>query len=238
MLKGKVNPKDVLAVIPARGGSKGIPKKNIYPVSGKPLLAYVIQSALKTDAIGSVVVSTDDNDIASVAVEYGAEVVWRPAELSTDKASSESALLHALEYLKRRDGTLPEIMAFLQCTSPLTQPQDIQGTIETLVRDNMDSVLTVAKNHGFLWRINDGGEAIGINHDKKVRQRRQDLKPEFLETGALYVMKTDGFITARHRFFGKTGLYVVPGERALQIDNLYEVEMVESIMRYYDKKNK
>jgi len=219
------------AVIPARGGSKGIPGKNLKRIAGQPLVAWTIQAAKRARHVQRVIVSTDDPAIAQVAREHGAEVVERPAELSNDTASSESALLHALEHLEQAQDYRPELLVFLQCTSPLTEPGDIDGTIELLQEQKADSACSVARFHYFLWRpVADGG-AEGINHDKRVRLRRQDREPEFLETGAVYVMRAAGFRASRHRFFGKTVLYETPAERVCEIDEPIDLQLAELRLR-------
>jgi N-acylneuraminate cytidylyltransferase len=219
-----------LAIIPARGGSKGIPRKNIRPLAGKPLIAYNIEQARRSRYIDRLVVSTDDVEIAAVARGYGAEVVWRPAEISGDTASSESALLHGLESLEQAEGYRPDLLVFLQCTSPLTLAEDIDGTVQALLDQDADSALAVIPFHYFLWR-QAGDDAVGINHDKHHRPLRQEREPQYLETGAVYVMRVKGFLQARHRFFGKTALYVMPAERRLEIDDPVDFQIAEVLMR-------
>lgn len=221
---------ECLAIIPARGGSKGIPRKNIHPLGGKPLIAYSIEQVRRARLVSRVVVSTDDTDIAAVSEEYGAEVVWRPAEISSDSASSESALLHTLKYLQDDEGYIPEILAFIQCTSPLTLAEDIDGTIQTLLDEGADSALAVTPFHYFLWKKQVSGDAIGINHDKQVRLLRQEREPQFLETGAVYSMRVSGFIQAQHRFFGKTALYIMPPERHLEIDEPVDFRIAAALL--------
>jgi len=220
-----------LAIVPARGGSKGIPRKNVRLVAGKPLIGYTIEAALQSKLVNRVVVSTEDPEIAQVAERFGAEVVWRPMELSSDTAPSEQALLHTLEYLRKTEGYEPDLIVFLQCTSPLILPQDIDGTIQTLLDEDADSALAVAPFYHFLWKRDKAGNAVGINHDKSVRPLRQELEPQFLETGAVYVMRTVGFRQAQHRFFGKTALYVVPRERSLEIDDPIDLKIAEIVLR-------
>jgi YrbI family 3-deoxy-D-manno-octulosonate 8-phosphate phosphatase len=215
-----------LAIIPARGGSKGIPRKNVLPLGGKPLIAHTIHAAHAASRIDRVVVSTDDDEIAAVAERYGAEVVRRPAELAGDTASSEAALLHALDALRAREGYAPDLLVFLQCTSPLTAPEDIDGTVAALLDRKADSALAVTAFHYFLWA--EGAEgAHGVNHDKGVRLMRQQRTPEYLETGAVYAMRVDGFRAARHRFFGKTVLFDTPVERRLEIDDPEDFRIAE-----------
>ncbi len=220
-----------LAIIPARGGSRGVPRKNVRMLAGKPLIAYTIQNARAARTVARVVVSTDDPEIGDVATHYGAEVIWRPKELSGDRASSESALLHALDFLSGGEGYDPEICVFLQCTSPLTLPEDIDGVVNTLLEEGADSALSVAPFHYFLWQRGEDGEAVPVHHDKCVRLPRQEREPQFLETGAVYAMKTRGFRAARHRFFGKTAFYVMPAARCLEIDEPVDFLLAEGLMK-------
>ena len=125
----------IISIIPARGGSKGIPRKNIKMLAGKPLIAYNIIESQCSLQIDRVVVSTDDAEIAEVSKSYGAEIVWRPRNISDDEASSESALLYTLSYLKEKENYKPDLLVFLQCTSPLTLSEDIDGTINALIAE-------------------------------------------------------------------------------------------------------
>jgi N-acylneuraminate cytidylyltransferase len=218
-------------LIPARGGSKGLPRKNVRWLAGKPLIAHVLDEALRARLVTRVVVSTDDAEIAGIARQRGAEIIDRPPEISGDAASSESAVLHALEVLERREGYRPDLTMMVQCTSPLTLAEDMDGAIETLLEKGADSCLTASRFHHFLWRQAEGGDASGINHDMRRRLRRQDMEPQFLENGALYLMRTDGFRSSRHRFFGRTVLHVMPSDRHLEIDDLAEFEVAEMQLR-------
>jgi N-acylneuraminate cytidylyltransferase len=216
---------ETVAVIPARGGSKGVPRKNLRRVGGIPLLARAIVSARAAARIDRVVVSTDDSEIAAVAREWGAEVVERPSELSGDAASSESALEHALEALSAR-GVSVGILVFLQATSPFIDARDLDAAIERVDAGESDSVFSAVESWGFLWRAERGQHgASGINHDFRTRPRRQDRELEYLETGAFYVMDAAGFRSARHRFFGRIGVAVVPESTALEIDTLEQLEL-------------
>lgn len=228
----------ILAIIPARGGSKGIPRKNILPVAGKPLIAWCIETARATSSITRIVVSTDDPEISKVAMNFGAEVILRPVEISDDSSASELALLHVLEQLKEKDGYEPELVVFLQCTSPLTAPEDINGTIERLLTENADSAFAAAPFHYFLWGQGPDGSAVEINHDKRIRLMRQQKQPEYIETGAVYVVKSAGFRKSRHRFFGKTSIYVMPESRRWEIDEPVDLLVAEVLMRERLKRNK
>lgn len=227
---------ETLCVIPARGRSRGVPGKNLCPVAGTPLVGRAVQVARASSRVNRVVVSTDEPAIGHVASRYGAYVIERPPELSDDEATSESALLHALDTLERVEGYLPDLLVFLQCTAPLTEAADIDGTVEALLEQNADSALSVAESHRFLWRQGEGGSAEGVNHDPAVRLRRQDREPEFVETGAVYVMKVPGFREARHRFFGHTVLHVTPLERYLEVDEVADLLHAEVAARVLDRR--
>lgn len=216
-----------VAVIPARGGSKGIPRKNLRRVGGVPLIARAIQSARAASLIDRVVVSTDDDEIAAVAREWGADVVARPADLAGDTASSESALVHTIDVLAER-GVLVDVLVFMQATSPFIDPTDLDRAVDRIAGDECDAVFSGVASWGFLWRTSGGG-AIGVNHDLRTRPRRQDREPEFLETGAFYVMDAEGFRTAGHRFFGRVGVTVVPELHALEIDTPEQLEMANAL---------
>ncbi len=209
---------EVLALIPARGGSKSLPRKNVLPLGGVPLIAHTIRAAQAASLVTRVAVSTEDSEIASIARRFGASVVDRPAALASDEASSESALLHALDQLDMVEGYRPDILCFLQCTSPLTAPEDIDNVLNTMIAADAETALAVTRFHYFVWCQDSAGNAIGVNHDKAMRLRRQDRHPEFLETGAVYAMVADGFRAARHRFFGRTVLHEMPASRVLEID--------------------
>jgi YrbI family 3-deoxy-D-manno-octulosonate 8-phosphate phosphatase len=225
------------AIIPARGGSKGVIGKNLRVLGGKPLIAHCVLAARAARSIGRVFVSTDEPAIAEVARRYGAEIITRPLELASDTASSEAALLHALDTLAADGGYRPEFLAFLQCTSPLTAAQDIDGTLQALLDQNADSALAVARFHHFLWRSDPLQGAQAINHDKRMRLRRQDREPEYVETGAVYALRVPGFLAARHRFFGKTVHYEMPPERVWEIDDPRDLEVAEVLLRSQQRRS-
>lgn len=206
-------------MIPARGGSKSLPRKNVLPLAGIPLIAHTIRAAQASIMVRRVAVSTEDAEIAEIARCFGADVIDRPIELATDEASSEAALLHALEYLEAAEGYRPDILCFLQCTSPLTAPTDIDSLLSAMIAAEADTALAVTRFHHFVWRQDANGDAVGVNHEKAVRLRRQDRDREFLETGAVYAMVADRFRVARHRFFGHTIIHQMPAERVLEIDD-------------------
>ncbi|CAN5261312.1 N-acylneuraminate cytidylyltransferase [soil metagenome] len=219
----------VVAIIPARGGSKGVPSKNLQRVGGIPLITRAIIAAKSSGLIDRILVSTDDSAIARAALAAGAEVVDRPAALSGDTATSESALLHALDSL----GSAPEITVFLQATSPFIGALDLAEAIERVRQGEQDVVFSAVETYGFLWSLTEGG-ALGVNHDHRVRPRRQDREPHYLETGAFYVMRTEGFRAAGHRFFGTVGVAIVEPGTAIEIDTPEELRVAAALAPLVD----
>ena len=214
---------DVLVVIPARGGSKGVPGKNLAPVGGEPLVTRAVRASVRAHRTTRVVVSTDDVGIMTAAGAAGAQVVRRPADIAGDTSSSESAVLHVLDELARAEAPDPEVVVLVQCTSPFLTPEEIDGVVAAVLDDGADSALTAAPFHGFLWRTDGAGHGSGpsghgVNHDHAHRPRRQDRPEDLLETGAAYAMRTDGFRAAGHRFFGSVALVRTDPARVLEID--------------------
>lgn len=219
----------VLAIIPARGGSKGIPGKNVRIVAGKPLLAHSILQARQAPSIDRVVVSTDDAEIGRVAEEYGADVVWRPAEISNDTATSESALRHVLDEESRQGRPDPDLVVFLQGTSPVRAEDDIDRAIETLRREGADSLVSVVPFHVFIWRRN-ADTAWPIDYDPRSRPRRQDRDPEYMENGSIYVFKPWVLRTFDSRLGGKIALHVMDDWSFVDINDERDLELCEWVM--------
>ena len=217
-------PHGALALIPARGGSKGIPGKNLQTVGNVPLICRSIRAAQASNGVGRIVVSTDDDAIAEAAEAEGAIVIRRPAAIAGDTASSESALLHALDELEEQ-GPLETELVFLQCTSPFTTGAQIDAVLTALQKEGCSSSFSVSPWHGFLWRA-DGR---GINHDPELpRQRRQDLEPAFLETGAIYAMGVKAFRGCGSRFCPPTRPVVIE-EVGPEIDTPEDLALCRNI---------
>ena len=208
----------VIAVIPARGGSKGVKRKNVRPIGGVPLVARSIGAALAASRVDRVFVSTDDTEIAEVSRRWGGEVIDRPAEIAGDTASSEAALIHALDHLAA-EGVVPERFVFLQCTSPFTTPEEIDACVAALDDPRYACALAAIPDHGFLWSVDADGMAHGINHDEtRQRLRRQDSPPQYLETGSIYVARTEAFRAVGRRFCGPVALVPIDHPK-VEIDN-------------------
>jgi N-acylneuraminate cytidylyltransferase len=202
----------------------GIPGKNLKRIGGTTLVARSIIAAKESRFSMQIIVSTDSPSIASEASLYGADVCLRPPEISGDRSSSEEALLHVLENLSNAGEPQPGILVFLQCTSPFTNGEDIDLVVQKLIDENADSALSVVPSHSFLWRPGELGWT-GVNHDMAVRHMRQERAPEYSETGAVYVMKVEGFLEAKHRFFGKTVGAVLPDSRHIEIDEPKDLKL-------------
>lgn len=219
----------VLAVIPARGGSKGVPGKNVARIGGVPLVARAVRAALGAEHIDQVAVSTDDPDIARAAEQAGAIVVQRPAELAGDTATSEAALTHAIGAIHGEHP--PEIVVMIQATSPFITSRELDDLVG-VIKAGADSAFTAAPFHGFIWR--SANNAVGVNHDSSSRPRRQDREPEWLETGAAYAMRTDGFARHGHRFFGRIVAVPAPPERVLEIDEPADLKRAQILAGLLD----
>jgi CMP-N,N'-diacetyllegionaminic acid synthase len=226
-----ISGKKILAIIPARGGSKRIPRKNIKILAGKPLIAYTIEAALKSRYLDKVVVSTEDNEIAVISKKYGAEIIKRPKKLAKDDTPTYPVLEQAVNYLKEKDNYVPDIIVTLQPTSPLRNFLHINKAIEKFLNDKYDSSLSVFPLHVFLWE-KKGNTAIPINHDIDKRMRTQDRSPEYKENGAIYITREDILMKKRKILSEKIGLYIMPEECSVDVDNKFDFWLVEKIIKY------
>lgn len=193
----------VLGLVPGRGGSKGIPRKNIRPLAGRPLIAYTIEAARGAMRLERVVVSTDDDEIAAVARQHGAEVPFcRPGRYATDTASSMSVVLHALEWFRTHERYEPDAVALLSPTTPLRTANQIDACVELLQTTNLDTAVTVAPVHNhpyFIYTMEDGGRLLEILPVESKPQRRQDVPPFYSPSQAVIVTRCAYFDRADER---------------------------------------
>lgn len=239
-----MNRPTVLAVIPARGGSKGVPAKNLARVGGVPLVARAVNACLASGEVTDVVVTTDAPAVAEAArtaaeaLGEGARLhcVQRPEEIAGDTATSEAAVLHALDAYEALRGRTADVVLLVQCTSPFVTREDVDGVAAAVAREGADTAVTVAPFHGFLWRDGTAVEDhnYGVNHDKRVRPRRQDRPEDLVETGAAYAMDAAGFRTHRHRFFGHTALVRTDPARVLEIDDPHDLARARALAPLLD----
>lgn len=225
--------KKVIAIIPARAGSKGIHNKNIIDFCGKPLIAWSIEQAVQSKYIEDVYVSTDGEEIAETSKKYGAEIIWRPSDLALDTASSESALIHAISVIKKKR----EINAavFLQATSPIRLSEDIDNAVGMFFDSSYDSLFSMSVLEDYcIWKKTDN-ELHSFTYDYQKRGRRQEREPFFLENGSLYIFKPEILMTCKNRLGGKIGMYEMPFDRSYEIDSMDDIELCSYFMKKYYK---
>lgn len=220
----------VLAIVPARGGSKGIPRKNLVLVAGKPLLVHTLDQARAAPTVTRLVVSTDSEEIAGVARAHGAEVIRRPDDLSGDSAASESALLHCLSHLKAEEGYEPDLVVFLQATSPLRRVEDIERAISTLEAEDADSVFSAGPLRGFVWRV-EPGQVAPLNYDHRRRPRRQEAPEDVLENGSIYVFKPWVLTTGGSRLGGRIAIYRMAALDSFEVDEPEDLVLAELLFQ-------
>jgi N-acylneuraminate cytidylyltransferase len=221
-----------LAVIAARGGSKGIPHKNLLDLCGKPLIAWTVEQARAARGVDVVAVSSDSDKILAAAEAAGAVGVRRPDDISGDLASSESAWLHALDATDQRMGRFERIVA-LQATSPIREPGDIESALATFDRDHLDSLLSVCEVEDYFnWRIGASGPE-PINYDYRNRRMRQQIEKRYLENGSFYVLIPSLLREQNNRLGGKIGFHVMERHKMFQIDRPEDVKLCAAIMHSY-----
>ncbi|MCM0083479.1 acylneuraminate cytidylyltransferase family protein [Geomonas sp. Red32] len=224
---------DIIALITARGGSKGVPYKNIREVGGKPLIAWSIEAARKSSPELRVVVSTDDAEIAAVSADFGAEVPFlRPAELAGDHASSESVALHALTWLAEREGYRPRLLLLLQPTSPLRTSADIDEAVRLQAACDADAVVSVTPNERpvqWLRRVDDGGLLVPWMAGEQLA-RRQEAEEIYRLNGAIYLIKTEVLVSEKTFYPPATRPLVMPVERSLDIDSEFDLLLADLLL--------
>ncbi len=222
---------ETIAVIPARGGSKGFPRKNLAELAGVPMVAWSVKQAIESDAVDRVLVSTDDLEIADVARLYGADVVDRPAALATDDATSESALLHALEVIGAGGQNLIDFVVFLQATSPVRESSDIDAAIARVRKTGADSLFSCTRVEDyFMWEDSPRGYR-SVNYDFRNRSRRQDITPRYLENGSIYIVSPQILRRDHNRLGGKIEIYEMPFWKSFQVDEEADLAICEYYMR-------
>lgn len=216
-----------MIIIPARGGSKGIPNKNLQDFHGETLIR---RAAITASEVCETYVTTDSDDIALEGRIGGAKSIIQPANVSGDIHLSELALEYALSQIEK----LPEYFIFMQCTCPLTAPEDIKGAIKAYEENNADTLVTVAESitTPFMWQDHTQSavnSAMAIGHDRSKRLRRQEIKHQnYIENGAFYIINTAGFLSTKRRFFGKTWMYEMPKYRSLDVDTIEDLELAKA----------
>lgn len=229
------NHSSILGLIPARGQSKGIPRKNLILLAGRPLLSYSVEAAVASQAFDRIVVSTDSEEIADTAKKLGAEVPFlRPEALAADHTPGIDPVVHAVHWLESEEGYRPQYVMMLQPTSPFRSAEDIQAAAKMLKEPEVESVVSVGPVRGHpLWmkRLTDDGKLIDYLSSEEIPPRRQDLPPVYVLNGAIYLNSRSSLLQ-RNSFFGEeTYGYVMPAERSLDIDEPWDLQIAELLMR-------
>jgi CMP-N,N'-diacetyllegionaminic acid synthase len=229
----KKNVMNVVAIIPARGGSKGIQRKNIKDICGKPLVAWSICQARKSKKISSVWVTSDDDEILQLAEKYGANSIKRPIDISGDLATSESAWLHAIDSICK-SGIKIDLVVGIQATSPIREAIDFDKAIDLFIDKQFNSLFTsnIIKDY-LTWEYNQKDEIVSKYSTRENRQARQKIKEKYLENGSFYIFSPHIIKKHNCRLGGKIGTYVMDDYKLMQIDELEDLELCEVIMRGY-----
>ena len=222
----------ILAIIPARGGSKGIPKKNIRLVAGRPLIHFTIQAALKSKYIHHTVVSTDDDEIMGIAVSEGATVIKRPAEISRDDSNTIDAILHALENCTIQ-GINPDTVVVLQPTSPLRTSSDIDAALELFLHHECDSVISVVEaDHPPHWHMVIREQYLEpLLGEKYFRMRRQDLPQTYIPNGAIFIASAKTLKENSTFYCKKVKAFIMAAEKSVDIDNEFDLYFAEELLK-------
>lgn len=222
----------MIAIIPARGGSKGLPGKNVRPLNGKPLIAYAIEAALNSKHIDRIIISTDDEEIARIAVEYGAELPFmRPAELASDTSLAIDNYIYTIGRLEKEGRKAIDSFVVLQPTSPLRIAEDIDGAIELFEQNKADSVISYCQEaHPITWHKYLDEECRFVDIFDTNIKNRQDNRVSFYPNGAVYVFKT-ALIRDRKYYTDKSYAYIMPRSRSVDIDFIEDFEYAEFLLR-------
>ena len=226
--------KSILGLIPARGGSKGIFRKNIKLLLGKPLIAWTIEQTKKSRYIDKVIVSTDDKEIAKISERYGAEVPFmRPKGLATDKAKCLDVVLHAIDFMEEK-GEVYDILMLLQPTSPLRAGEDIDNAIKLLFNKNANAIISICEMEHHPYKANTlppNGCMKKFIKKENLNKNRQELDVFYRENGAIYLAYCD-YIRKQRSFFGeKTFAYLMPIGRSIDIDSGIDLKLVEVLKK-------
>jgi len=223
---------NIVAIIPARGGSKGVFNKNIINFCGKPLIAWTIEQCLQSKYIDTVWVSSDSQEILGVAKKYGAKTIQRPDDIAGDLATSESAWLHAIEIIEE-SGDIDLVIA-PQVTSPLREIKDIDNAIELFQKERFDSMFSGSIVEDlFFWQKDNNNKLQSVNYDYLNRQRRQDIEEKIIENGSFYIFKPKIIKKYNNRLGGKVGCSRMEFWKMFEIDNLEDVRMCQAMMQEF-----
>jgi CMP-N-acetylneuraminic acid synthetase len=229
--------KKAIGIIPARSGSKGLPGKNIKELCGKPLIAWTIESALNSDKLDEVVVSTDSREIADISKQFGASVPFlRPAELASDTATSIDVVKHVLDFYRNTNETEFDYMALLEPTSPLREQDDIDNMLEILSEksDLFDAIISIGEigEHPSIVKKLVGDRLVPFCDELELTSRRQDNDPAYFPYGVAYIAKTKELVEQGTFYLERATGYKIKRYQNFEIDDIYDFLCVENIMRH------
>ena len=222
---------NIIAIIPARGGSKGLPHKHVLPLANKPLIAYTIEAALQSKKINRVIVTTDDKQIADISRNYGSEVIIRSHDLSNDSTPTEPVIKHVVNLLDTSNYK-PDIIVTLQPTSPLRTPQQIDDALSIILSNNVDSVIGLkeVKEHPYKMKKIENNYVIPFLQIKLRNNRRQDMPVLYKENGAIYITKYDLLMNENKLIGEYVKPFIMSDETSIDIDTLLDFKVVECLM--------
>jgi CMP-N,N'-diacetyllegionaminic acid synthase len=227
------NDKTVIAIIPARGGSKGVPRKNLQLVAGKPLVAHAVEEARGSPLVDRVVVNSEDAEIRSVAKHFGAEIQDRPREFWHDNTLQEvdRLLIWSVKELERKGSTV-DVVVLVYPTSPLRRAEHITKTVSKVLCEEFDSALTLVRDHSYLWRVDSGGTAEPTNYDpgKRGPHQKTDLN-QWIENKSVYAMRRDLLIDTGCRLGGRIGMVQMSKLESIDIDYPEDLRLAEILMK-------
>ena len=232
-----ISEKRILAVIPARSGSKGLPGKNILPIGGKPLIAWTVEQARQSRYLDTILVSTDSEHIANVALDHGAEATFlRPPHLATDTASSVDTAIHALDFYQMQLGKTFDYLVLLEPTSPLREPQDIDNMVEKLIKysNEYDAIVSIGAvhEHPSIMKKIEGNNIHPFFDGFSSTGRRQDNAPAYFPYGVAYIVSVSTLYTQKTFYPTRTTYYEIKRYQCFEIDDIYDFLSVEATMRH------
>jgi len=219
---------NILSIIPARGDSKGIPRKNLVNVNRKPLLYYSIKASLSSQLVTKTIVSSDDTLILKKAKELGAIGIKRPKKLASSLSQIEPTIEHILEHLKKNKKYTPDLIVLLQNTSPQRNGKHIDSAIKLLLKKKYDSVLSVFSSHYFLWTQKNNAKPVNYNPSNRIN--RQNSETQYIENGAIYVTTLQAFLKSKCRISGKIGLYEMKKTESFEIDDFDDLSLIKKLL--------
>jgi CMP-N,N'-diacetyllegionaminic acid synthase len=221
--------KRVLSIIPARGGSKGLPRKNIIDLAGKPLIAWTIEASLKSKYITKTIVSSDDEEILDISKKYDAEIIKRPDNLASDTATSEAVVRHAIEYLESM-GEVFDIVVLLQPTSPLRNSKDIDSAFEVMFTSSATAIISTCEFDNKVLKTfikGSNGFLEGVSNNKHPFMRRQDLPLVYMPNGAIYIIMKDSFVECDGFYTDSTLPFIMDIYHSVDIDSQEDLMLIE-----------